>query len=427
MHGMIDTRGPRPARAANFMRKQSIRTRWQRIRKAATVTPGHELRTARERLSLSREQISSRTKIQVRKITALEDDALDQLPTGIYLDGIAAAYAREVGLDAETFIRRLRTHVAPPPPETLERIAAARQSAKHRPRDVGLSVAHSMGAFAAVAIVLAIATIGVRLYPGPFAIEPQEVTLTGTLAEREPAARPEIDSQFRWERGTTGSEPVTEAAGSPSVAEPAPPAGPSRPEVVADLELTHPVPLEVPTPVETHPITRAHVERRTAVTDGVERHAVIEEREAPPVIADQKAIQSLAVASPPTQSTPVPPRSSLTGVWTLETEVESSSLRAFKGLRLGFRLELRQHGDRIEGTGQKVTENGIALSGARRTAITVHGTLGEGRMRLAFGEQGGLRRTTGTLDLVIDKNGVLRGVFASEAGRSAGAVEGRRL
>jgi transcriptional regulator with XRE-family HTH domain len=324
------------------------------------VTPGNELKTARERLSLSREQISCRTKINVRKITALEQDEFDQLPTGIYLDGIAAAYAREVGLDAETFIRRLRTHVAPPP-ETLERIAAARQSAKHRPREMGLSVAHSMGAFAAVAIVLAIAGVGVKLYPGPFVTERQRVTVTGTLADREPATKAEIGSQFRWERGTTGSEPVTEPAGRPPVAEPTPPAE----------------------PVEIHPMTLADVER--------------------------------------------PPLSSLTGVWRLETEVESSSVRAFKGLRLGFRLELRQNGDRIEGTGQKVTENGIALSGARRTAITVHGTLGEGRMRLTFGEQGAVRRTTGTLDLIIDKNGVLRGVFASEAARSAGAVEARRL
>ena len=114
-------------------------------------------------------------------------------------------------------------------------------------------------------------------------------------------------------------------------------------------------------------------------------------------------------------------------MWTLETEVESSSLRAFEGLRLGYRLELRQNGDRIEGTGQKVTENGTTLRGARRTPITVRGTLGDGRMRLMFAEQGALRRTTGTLDLVIDENGVLRGVFASEAARSAGAVEARRL
>ena len=367
------------------------------------MTPGHELRTARERASLSQEEISFRTKIHVRKIRALEEDAFDQLPAGIYLDGIAAAYAREVGLDAETFIRRLRTHVAPPPPETLERIAAARESAERVPREVSLSLGHSMLAFAAVGVVLAIAGLGVRLYPGAFAIDPQEPALVGARAQGERIARPEIGSQFRQERGTTGSEPVAEPA-APPVADPAPP------EAVADVEPAQPAPLPVPTPVETHVTPPpAPVERPAPATDRVDRPAAVRERETPPVIAD------------------VQTRSSLTGVWTLETEVESSSLRAFEGLRLGYRLDLRQNGDRIEGTGQKVSENGVALSGARRTAITVHGTLDEGRMRLTFGEQGARRRTTGTFDLMIDENGVLRGVFASEAARSAGAVAGRRL
>jgi cytoskeletal protein RodZ len=343
------------------------------------VTPGNELRTARERLNLSRDEISFRTKIHVRKITALEEDAFDQLPAGIYLDGIAAAYAREVGLDAEPLIQRLRTHVAPPPPETLERIAAARRSSEHQPCEVSLSLGHSMLAFAAVAVVLAIAGIGVRLYPGLFATEPQEATFARAQARQEPAVRPNIDFQVREERGTAGSEAVAEPAAPPPAAEPAPP------------------------------------------------EAVGREREAPPVIADEKAIPSPAAASPPAQPTLAPTLSGLTGVWTLETEVQSSSLRAFDGLRLGYRLALRQNGDRIEGTGQKVTENGVALSGARRTAITVYGTLDEGRMRLTFGEQGARRRTTGTFDLMVDENGVLRGVFASEAARTAGAVAGRRL
>ena len=371
------------------------------------MTPGTELRTARERLSLSREQISSHTKIHVRKITALEEDAFNQLPTGIYLDGIAAAYARAVGLDADTFTRRLRTHVAPPPPETLEQIAAAREAATSRPREAGLSVAHSMVAFVSIAMVLAISGIGVRLYPARFLTEPKE-PITETLAEREPAAGSEVG----------GPRPV---------AEPAPPSESASPEVVADLGLTPPLPLQAATLVDTPTTAPAHVRRPMAVADIVGGRAAIPQRTTPPAMAHQKATQSPPAASPQTQAASVRPRSTLTGVWTLETKVESSSLRAFEGLRLGYRLDLRQNGDRIEGTGQKVTENGIPLSGARRTAITLYGTSGDGRMRLTFGEQGALRRTTGTLDLTIDENGVLRGVFESEAARSAGAVEARRL
>lgn len=374
------------------------KTRWQGFRNSPRVTPGHELRTARERLNLSREQIAARTKIPVRKITALEEDAFDQLPAGIYLDGIAAAYAREVRLDAGTVVRQLRTHVAPPPPATLEDIAAARQAAEDRRRGAGpggLSVAQSMAAFAAVAIVLAIAGVGVELYPGLVRAALQEATISATLADSEQAATPEVDAQ---ERGTTG--------------------------VAADLE---PAPMEVPTPFEIEVTPPVEAGGRPAATDGVERRAAIEAPAAPPVIGERKPVQSLAVVSAPTQSAPVPARSSLTGVWTLETEIESSSLKAFEGLRLGYRLELRQDGDRIVGTGLKVAENGIALSRARRTPITVHGTLDEGRVRLTFGEQGARRRTTGTLDLVMDEQGVLRGGFASEAARSAGAVKARRL
>jgi cytoskeleton protein RodZ len=371
----------------------------------ASVTPGHELRSARERLSLSREQISSRTKIQVRKIAALEEQWFDQLPAGIYLDGIAAAYAREVGLDAEAIVRRLRTHVAPPPPATLEDIAAARQAAEDRRRGAGpggLSVAHSMAAFAAVAIVLAIAGVGVQLYPGLIPTAVQETTVSVTPADPEPAATTAVDSRLRSERGTTG--------------------------VIPDLEPTRPLPGEVSISAEAQATTPVTVVRRAEGTDGVERRPLAQERTAP-ATAEQKdtVIQSVAAAVGPTAPARVPQPPSLTGVWTLETRVESSSFKAFEGLRLGYRLALRQDGDRIVGTGLKVAENGMALKPARRTAITVHGTLDDGRVRLTFGEQGARRRTSGTLNLVLDETGVLRGGFASEAARSAGAAKARRL
>jgi cytoskeletal protein RodZ len=398
-----------------------------------SVTPGNELRTARERLNLSREEISARTKIQVRKIAALEDDAYEQLPAGIYLDGIAAAYAREVGLDAEPFVRRVRTHVAPPPSVTLEHIAAVRHPAPvdRRRGTERMTVTHGMAAFAAVALLLVVAGTGVHFYPWLFSTAPQGTTVVATVSEAEPAATPQSDSQLRWEQGTTGAEPIPQPApeltGPPTVARPAPGA------VVADLEPPGPILIEVPRPVEIETTTPAKVVRRTPGTQAVDRRDVIQgravqERHAPPIVAEQKTIEALAATdSMPTETAPVPQLSSLTGVWTLETEIESTSFKAFEGLRLGYRLELRQEGDRIEGTGLKVAENGVALSAARRTPITVHGTLGEGRVRLVFGEQGARRRTTGIFELVIDEDGVLRGGFASEAARSAGAVKARRL
>jgi cytoskeletal protein RodZ len=69
---------------------------------------GEELRQARERAGLSAEQIAERTKIQLYKIEALENDNFEGLPHGIYLDGIVRAYAHEVALNPEPLIERVR-------------------------------------------------------------------------------------------------------------------------------------------------------------------------------------------------------------------------------------------------------------------------------------------------------------------------------
>ncbi len=73
----------------------------------AAMEIGTELREARQRAGLSAEQVSERTKIRVEKIRALEQNAFEQLPAGIFLDGIVKAYAYEVGYDARAALRRL--------------------------------------------------------------------------------------------------------------------------------------------------------------------------------------------------------------------------------------------------------------------------------------------------------------------------------
>src|SRR5215217_6144834 len=72
------------------------------------MRPGVELRQARERLGLSAQQIAERTKIQLHKIAALENDDFRPLPEGIYLDGIVRAYAQEVAINPEPMIERVR-------------------------------------------------------------------------------------------------------------------------------------------------------------------------------------------------------------------------------------------------------------------------------------------------------------------------------
>jgi hypothetical protein len=147
----------------------------------------------------------------------------------------------------------------------------------------------------------------------------------------------------------------------------------------------------------------------------------------PPVVAGP-AVEPPAAPQSPVQA-PIDTRaaSDVEGAWSLETRVASTSLSVFQGLRLGYLLELRQRGSRVEGTGRKISENGVTLGGSRRTPITVQGTIDNGRLKLTFGEEGARRRSTGTFDLVLEDLEVLRGSFSSDAARSAGVVQARRL
>jgi len=337
---------------------------WQGFGTLLPVTIGTELRDARERRGLSREQIFSTTKIQVAKIAALEEGAFDQLPTGIYLDGIAAACAREVGLDVDAFVRRLRAQVQPPPSESLEQIARVREQHERGAREAPLSVGRAMLAFASVAFMLVLASLGMRLFPLPSAARPQQalkVAKSGSIAT--PVLQEIPDSGPRGV-ATSGFERA-----EPAVVEPVRPLA-----VDADVRVEETAPQR---PVQ------APIDTRAA--------------------------------------------SDVEGAWSLETRVASTSLSVFQGLRLGYLLELRQRGSRVEGTGRKISENGVTLGGSRRTPITVQGTIDNGRLKLTFGEEGARRRSTGTFDLVLEDLEVLRGSFSSDAARSAGVVQARRL
>ena len=67
--------------------------------------------------------MSQSTKIQVAKLEALERNAFERLPEGIYLDGIVRAYARTVGLDDEAMVQRVRRDVALRAFETVDESA----------------------------------------------------------------------------------------------------------------------------------------------------------------------------------------------------------------------------------------------------------------------------------------------------------------
>ena len=69
---------------------------------------GAKLRQARERMGLSRAELSIRTKINERHLAAVEDSDFAALPARIYAVGFARSYAGAVGLDAAAIAAEVR-------------------------------------------------------------------------------------------------------------------------------------------------------------------------------------------------------------------------------------------------------------------------------------------------------------------------------
>lgn len=64
------------------------------------------MREARERARLSLHDLSARTKIRPSLLEAMESGHFERLPPGLLTRGFLRAYAREVGLEPESLVRR---------------------------------------------------------------------------------------------------------------------------------------------------------------------------------------------------------------------------------------------------------------------------------------------------------------------------------
>jgi hypothetical protein len=297
-------------------------------------TVGLELKQAREHAGLSVENIAERTKFKLHKIEALERSDFDNLPNGIYLDGIVRAYARELALDPAPLVERLRLERGKLPgdspiafhePVEFERpvVENAVVSEPIVPRvDERAPRAHSSVAFALLA-VLALLGWGAYFYQAARAVD----------------------------RDTSGKNYMS-------------------------------VPAQV--------------------APGAE----------PIAFGD--------AAAPPTEG-------EVTGAWRLATQVESSSVARYNGLLLGYELQLEQEGDEVTGIGRKIVENGRGIDSRGQTPIAVNGVVDGDRITLSFIEGGSRRSTQGTFVLTREADGMLRGRFTSDAARSAGSVEARRV
>jgi hypothetical protein len=112
----------------------------------------------------------------------------------------------------------------------------------------------------------------------------------------------------------------------------------------------------------------------------------------------------------------------VSGAWNVTSHVEAATVNAYRNLRVGFRLQLEQDGNRVVGTGYKISENGAALHARRRTPINVEGTLDGNRLALDFIEKGTRRTSAGQFVLYLSDDGSFRGRFKSDAAQSSGAT-----
>jgi cytoskeleton protein RodZ len=169
---------------------------------------GRELAQARERCSLTVEEISHRTKISVAMLQAIERDEMKDLPRGIYRRGMLRAYAREVGCDPADIVRRFRASgddLSDEPDDTQRQGMPAPGNACHASR---ISVAEidaadaisSVRRYAGVVVLIVLIGGGFYLTSRPNSTAdagPSKVATGGVVATSGDmgAAKPTADAQ----------------------------------------------------------------------------------------------------------------------------------------------------------------------------------------------------------------------------------------
>jgi cytoskeleton protein RodZ len=85
----------------------------------APQSAGALLKTERERLGLTREQITERTRMRTQVVEAIENEAWDSLPPPVFVRGFLRSYAKVLGVSQDTVID-LYVKLVPPESPGLE-------------------------------------------------------------------------------------------------------------------------------------------------------------------------------------------------------------------------------------------------------------------------------------------------------------------
>lgn len=136
--------------------------------------------------------------------------------------------------------------------------------------------------------------------------------------------------------------------------------------------------------------------------------------------ADTRSLEQKALMSPAATN--------LSGWWELTNQIQSTSYSAYQGLRLGYRIFLKQEGGRITGQGQKWLENGRKVPASRQTPISLSGSIDGSSVEVAFTEHGSQRTSDGRFRWQLSSDQArLQGSFSSSAAGTSGSSVARRL
>ena len=418
------------------------------------MSAGSELRQARERAGLSADNISERTKIQLHRIEALERDDYAGLPQGIYLDGIVRAYAHEVGIDPDPMVERVRLERGALPgdwevpfdaPIELYPDASPDVRVVDLPGDDNLDafdaeedLARARAAAAAAAAQTAETRQARRRYGlaipllamiaaagwGAYLGERRSHDIARTIPDADQRG-PDAAVPF-GERETQEQDPSPAANGIPSESRRDNLGGSytAPPQARATSGTDRPTEARGQTRSETPPPSR-RAEPQPAAPQ-----AQPSARTPQPGVPEAQPATPENQPASPARNDPIESPSSvpdLTGSWRLATQVESTSYAAYSSLRLGYEMQLEQEGNRITGTGRKISENGNGIGPRAQTPVKVSGIIEGDRLTLNFVEEGTRRQTQGKFVLLVDDEKTMSGRFSSDAAQSSGRVEAHRV
>lgn len=108
---------------------------------------GRELAEARRRLGFSLEDISTRTKVSVERLSAIERGVVQELPPLVYLSGFLRAYAAEVQLDGADITRRYLAELQELPPPAPSSDLEVSTPSEQNPVAEAISADHAESGF----------------------------------------------------------------------------------------------------------------------------------------------------------------------------------------------------------------------------------------------------------------------------------------